>query len=326
MGLAKYSRGQNLPIDPAFPQAGPQFYFQATAAQKANAAIYLNEVVRSPQAMQFYRDNNIQQPTIAQIAAAASKHQSSINDITQLTIQSAAVAGALALAPALSGLATEAYAFTQNPVAYCTLNPAGCIVAADLAAATVAGVPVTGVAIPSQVGKAVTRLAEAEFSSVKAAERVSVGSLAEAGGANLALESKANGELLTAINSLGSKTSARGSSVMVGAYDSTTGLTSVGSSGALKAEDLSPAMVKFVEDKLGVPIGQATSFCSNLAGFCAEVKAADTLVRQGVNPANIKFTNPVRPGMVYGNTSIPENAFVPACANCSTTWPNGYRN
>lgn len=326
MTIAKYySQGQNLPIDPAFPQAGLGYYFQAPAAQKANAAIYLNEVIRSPQALQFYRDNNIQQPTIAQIAAAASKNQGSINEITQLTIQAATLAGGLALAPALSGLAAEGYAFAQNPVAYCTLNPTGCIVAADLAATTVTGVPTSGVAIPGQVGKAVGKVAEAELNSVKAAERVSVGSLAETGAVNLALENKANGELLNTINNLGSKSSARGSSVMVGAYDSTTGLTSVGASGALKAEDLSPVMVKFVEDKLGVPIGQATSFCSNLAGFCAEVKAADKLVRQGADPANIKFTNPVRPGMVYGNTSIPENAFVPTCANCSTTWPNGYK-
>ncbi|MGJ7500266.1 hemagglutinin repeat-containing protein [Variovorax sp. ZT5P49] len=327
MTIAKYySQGQNLPIDPAFPQAGLGYYFQAPDAQKANAAIYLNEVIRSPQALQFYRDNNIQQPTIAQIAVAASKNQGSINEITQLTIQAATLAGGLALAPALSGLAAEGYAFTQNPVAYCTLNPTGCIVAADFAATTVAGVPTSGVAIPGQVGKAVGKVAEAELNSVRAAERVSVGSLAEAGTVNLALENKASGELLSAINNLGSKSSARGSSVMVGAYDSTTGLTSVGASGALKAEDLSPTMVKFVEDKLGVPIGQATSFCSNLAGFCAEVKAADKLVRQGADPANIKFTNPVRPGMVYGNTSIPENAFVPTCANCSTTWPNGYKN
>jgi len=318
--------GQLLPTDSANPSAGPGYMFYATPAQRANATMYVSAVVNSPQALQFYRQNNIKQPTVAQIAAASGRDQDSRNEIAQLTIQSAAVAGALALAPALSGLATEAYAFTQNPVAYCTLNPTGCIVAADLAATTVAGVPTSGIAIPGQVGKAVGKVAEAELNSVKAAERVNVGSLAEAGTVNLALENKANGELLSAINNLGSKSSARGSSVMVGAYDSTTGLTSVGASGALRAEDLSPAMVKFVEDKLGVPIGQATSFCSNLAGFCAEVKAADTLVRQGANPANIKFTNPVRPGMVYGNTSIPENAFVPTCANCSATWPNGYKN
>ena len=172
-GLAKYSQGQNLPIDPAFPQAGPGYYFQATPEQKANAAIYLNEVVRSPQALQFYRDNKIQQPTIAQIVAAAGKDQNSRNEIAQLTIQAAVLAGGLVLSPALSGVAAESLAFTQNPVAYCTLNPSACIVGADIVAAAVSGVPVTGAPLPNagSTARALTRVAESEAAATANAAR-----------------------------------------------------------------------------------------------------------------------------------------------------------
>jgi filamentous hemagglutinin len=177
--LARYGQGQNLPLDPAFPQAGPGYYFQATPAQKVNAAIYLNEVIRSPQALQFYRDNNIQQPTIAQIAAAASKDQGARSQIAQLTIQAAALAGGLALAPGLSGVAAEGYAFAQNPVAYCTLNPAACIVGADIVAATVSGVPVTGAPLPNagSTARTLTRVAESEAAAAANAARATAGNV-----------------------------------------------------------------------------------------------------------------------------------------------------
>jgi filamentous hemagglutinin len=122
--------------------------FYATPAQKADATMYLSAVLNDPQTLKFYQDNKIKQPTIAQITQAAGKDAQSRNELAALTIKAAAAAGGLALAPALSGLAAEAAAFTKNPVAYCLANPMACVAGVDVAAATAAGVPMTGASLP----------------------------------------------------------------------------------------------------------------------------------------------------------------------------------
>ncbi|HEM6905125.1 TPA: hypothetical protein U2M17_003971 [Providencia stuartii] len=52
--------------------------------------------------------------------------------------------------------------------------------------------------------------------------------------------------------------------------------------------------VIYVEKQLGVKIGEYTTFCKNTVGACAEA-SADSLIRQGVKPENIRFTQAVRP-------------------------------
>ncbi|ELY6346997.1 hypothetical protein SNQ56_003988 [Cronobacter muytjensii] len=111
---------------------------------------------------------------------------------------------------------------------------------------------------------------------------------------------------------------------MVGAYDPVTGKTAIGSSNAnVSAELLDPKTVKYIEDKLGVSVGEFTSFCKNKAGACAEVSAADQLIRQGADPATIKFTEAVRPRDIWKKETIPADAVIPPCENCQVTWPKG---
>lgn len=73
--------------------------------------------------------------------------------------KAAAIAlGGYVLAPAIAALGTEVIAFSKNPVVYCSLNPSACIAAVDTAATVTAGVPVSGVTLPT--GPASTAAAE----------------------------------------------------------------------------------------------------------------------------------------------------------------------
>ncbi|WP_214040578.1 hypothetical protein [Photorhabdus akhurstii] len=111
---------------------------------------------------------------------------------------------------------------------------------------------------------------------------------------------------------------------MVGAYDPVTGKIATGSSNSkITAEALHPDTVKYIEKQLNVKIEEFTSFCKNKAGACAEVSAADQLVRQGVNPSRIKFTDALRPRDVWRKDNIPSDAIIPPCANCAVSWPKG---
>uniref|UniRef100_UPI0036D27678 VENN motif pre-toxin domain-containing protein n=1 Tax=Pantoea sp. sgz302252 TaxID=3341827 RepID=UPI0036D27678 len=135
---------------------------------------------------------------------------------------------------------------------------------------------------------------------------------------------KAERDLLNEINSFSSKSQANKSATMVGAYDPVTGKVAIGSSNAqINAESLHPVTVKYIEKQLGVKIGEFTSFCKNKAGACAEVSGADKLIRQGVAPENIKFTDAVRPRIVYDEGVVTPEAIIKPCANCQVTWPKG---
>jgi hypothetical protein len=63
----------------------------------------------------------------------------------------AVLLGGYVLLPAAAAVGTELIAFARNPVVYCAANPASCVGAADVAAGTAAGVPVTGVPVPHTV-------------------------------------------------------------------------------------------------------------------------------------------------------------------------------
>ena len=137
-------------------------------------------------------------------------------------------------------------------------------------------------------------------------------------------EEKATKLLLDTINNFPSKTQAGKSAAMIGAFDPVTGKVAIGSSNAkISADVLDPRTVKHIETQLGVKIGEFTSFCKNVAGACAEVSAADKLVRQGVNPANIQFTIAVRPKVVFHERVVTPEAIVKTCDNCNVTWPKG---
>ena len=135
----KQAGNQLLPGDPSVAGANVGYMFIATPDQKANATMYLNALVSDPKAVKFYQDNGIKQPTIGQIAQAATTDAQARGVIANQTALAAIAAGTLALAPAFSGIASEAAAFIKDPKTYCLANPAGCTVGVEAAICTAAG-------------------------------------------------------------------------------------------------------------------------------------------------------------------------------------------
>ncbi|EJM20994.1 putative hemagglutinin (DUF637), partial [Pseudomonas sp. GM18] len=133
---------------------------------------------------------------------------------------------------------------------------------------------------------------------------------------------RATQELLDAINAFPSNTQASKVATMIGAYDPVSGKIAVGSSnGKITAETLDVRTVNYIENQLGVKIGELTSLCRNAAGACAEVAAVDKLVRLGVNPAGVKFTDALRPKTVREEGGITPKAIIDTCPNCKVVWP-----
>ncbi len=138
------------------------------------------------------------------------------------------------------------------------------------------------------------------------------------------LHASATNKLVAEINKLNSKSQAEKFAVGIGAYDPSTGKTAFGfSNGKVSAEALDDRTVLYLKKQLGVEIGEYTKLCNNSVGACAEVSAADKLIREGVKPENIKFTQPVRPRIVWEDSKINEAALVDTCKNCQATWPTG---
>ena len=139
---------------------------------------------------------------------------------------------------------------------------------------------------------------------------------------------KAHQELINEIGKFKSNTQAEKIATMIGAYDSKTGKTAVGySNKEITADSLHPTTVDYIKKQLGVEIGEFTHFCKNKVGACAEVSAADSLVRQGAKPGNIKFTDALRP-KAFRQASSQENGhlnsekiIIETCDNCKVTWP-----
>lgn len=136
----------------------------------------------------------------------------------------------------------------------------------------------------------------------------------------------AESELKAEILGLKSNTQASEIAAMIGAYDSRSGRIAVGASDSkIIAEKLHPQTVQYIEKQLGVKIGGFTKLCNNKAGACAEVNAADKLIRQGVRPEDVKFTDAYRTRFVYRDKELKNDHVISACKNCESTWPNGVK-
>ncbi|OKP54109.1 hypothetical protein A8A12_16355 [Serratia marcescens] len=136
----------------------------------------------------------------------------------------------------------------------------------------------------------------------------------------------AENELKAEILGLKSNTQASEIAAMIGAYDSRSGRIAVGASDSkIIAEKLHPQTVQYIEKQLGVKIGEFTKLCNNKAGACAEVNAADKLIRQGVRPEDVKFTDGYRTRFVYRDKELKNDHVISACKNCESTWPNGVK-
>ncbi|QXX95475.1 DUF637 domain-containing protein [Serratia marcescens] len=136
----------------------------------------------------------------------------------------------------------------------------------------------------------------------------------------------AESELKAEILGLKSNTQASEIAAMIGAYDSRSGRIAVGASDSkIIAEKLHPQTVQYIEKQLGVKIGEFTNLCNNKAGACAEVNAADKLIRQGVRPEDVKFTDAYRTRFVYRDKELKNDHVISACKNCESTWPNGVK-
>ncbi|SCZ70952.1 VENN motif pre-toxin domain-containing protein, partial [Photorhabdus luminescens] len=140
-----------------------------------------------------------------------------------------------------------------------------------------------------------------------------------------AIKAKAGQALLDVIKGYKSSTQAGKHATMVAAYDPVTGKVAIGgSSGKVTAEMLDPKTVEFVEKRLGVKIGESTTFCNNLAGSCAEIFSADQLIRQGVEPSAIKFTDALRPREVWKRKGlVNDKVIMDPCPNCKIVFPKG---
>ncbi len=139
---------------------------------------------------------------------------------------------------------------------------------------------------------------------------------------------KAEAELKKEISSFKSANQASKTATMIGAYDSKSGKIAVGASdNEIVAEKLHPLTVQYIEKNLGVKIGEFTLSCKNKAGACAEVNAADKLIRQNVKPEDVKFTDAYRPRSVYAdpNKELKVEYVIGTCKNCETVWPTGVK-
>ncbi len=131
----------------------------------------------------------------------------------------------------------------------------------------------------------------------------------------------ANKRVIEEINKFSSKNKAKDIATMVAAYDSKKGEIVVrGSVGTeIKKDMLHDDTVGLLKSKLdGAEIGTKTIFCNNIVGGCAEVLAADQLIRKGVNPKDIRISQAYRPRDAYGYEyiDVPEKALIETCDNC----------
>ncbi|OKP27693.1 hypothetical protein BSQ40_15200 [Serratia fonticola] len=147
--------------------------------------------------------------------------------------------------------------------------------------------------------------------------------------ADLKYIKQAESELIKDVSSFNSNTQASKSAAVIGAYDSKTGKVAIGySDSKIVVDKLHPDTVEYLNKQLGVTIGDFTKLCNNKVGACAEVNAADKLIRQGVRPENIKFTDAYRPLDVFKdvNKELKLDYVIDACKNCVKTWPDGVKN
>lgn len=221
----------------------------------------------------------------------------------------------------------EMYAAAQVALQNCKTNPIQCLNNASIQVAEALTPGGTGAAGALAIGKTASEV-KALKTAVASKGGVTgvIDDVAAAGKGNAVAQAdkvaaQAQKNLLDEINSFTSKSQANKNATMVGAYDPVTGKIAIGNSNAnITAEALHPETVKYIEQQLGVKIGEFTSSCKNKAGACAEVSAADQLIRQGVAPERIKFTDAVRPRTVYEQGKITQDSIIKPCENCQITW------
>ena len=144
MAFLKQANGL-LAADPNCSTCGPGYMFYATPEQKLNVAMYGTNL---QQTNDFYAKNGLSKPTLQQIIDGARSAGQKTDLATQRTFLAGLAAGTIALGPAFSGLASELAAFARNPVGYCLNNPVACIVTAETAGYTAAGVPQPSGVVP----------------------------------------------------------------------------------------------------------------------------------------------------------------------------------
>ncbi len=141
---------------PADGSSGPGYMFQATAAQKADANMYANQL---PQTVDFYIKNGLKIPT-AQQAADATKRGNDIRDtVAQATLATVALAAGTTLPPILS-------LCLSNPVVCNQLAIAGGEIAAGDALG-LAGLAIGGVAAGKMGLKSVQSAEQANAKMIK---------------------------------------------------------------------------------------------------------------------------------------------------------------
>jgi filamentous hemagglutinin len=116
-----------LAADPSCPSCGPGYMFQATAAQKANPDMY-SDFLPQDRKSWFYAQNGISQPTPQQLAVGNASDASKRQQMANQTLDAAAAAGGIVLAPAAAGLVTTTAQF-------CTAFPGTCAAAAGIGGA-----------------------------------------------------------------------------------------------------------------------------------------------------------------------------------------------
>jgi filamentous hemagglutinin len=223
----------------------------------------------------------------------------------------------------------EMYAATQAALQGCKTNPMYCLNSAGIQvgeALTPGGTGAAGALVVGKTASEINAVKNAVNTNKNGVAGVIDDAAAAGKGSAVAQADKvaaqAQKDLLNEINSFTSKSQANKNATMVGAYDPVTGKTAIGNSNAnITAETLHPKTVEYIEKQLGVKIGEFTSFCKNKAGACAEVSGADQLIRQGVAPERIKFTDAVRPRTVYEQGKITQDSIIKPCNNCQVTWP-----
>ena len=153
--LKSNTQGMLLPGDPNIAGQTTGYMFRADTVQKANASMYAQQIVSDPNALAFYANNNLVQPTAQQMQQAATTDASKRNTAFNLTVGAVGAAVAITVPPALS---------------WCLSNPVACnrvvIMGGEIAAGDALGPTTLGVVGTASAVKAV-RSADAVNAAMK---------------------------------------------------------------------------------------------------------------------------------------------------------------
>lgn len=128
--------------------------FYASPADRANASIYLDSVIKNAS---FYQQHQLAQPTINQIQSAVTQYaQTHKNDVTKtlaaIALPPSLILGSVASAPAVSIAVVN---YIRAAIAACTGNPVLCVNQAAIdAAGLIEGAPITTTVSTAAAAKA----------------------------------------------------------------------------------------------------------------------------------------------------------------------------